>query len=212
VANERWVAAGRPTLPSLLLDGVASPILHVSQLASLLGLEWSAQLEVSRIAWDATAILEGWLHAIRPLDFEMLTQPTRSRGRSLRNLTVNVFHPFELLPTAFDERWFDWDPAVDEAREAELQDSASVVGYATDSYLTWHEWLDTHEGELVDRDPEIDSPRGTLTYANLIASQRFHAAFHYRQLLAVLEEGGRDLTGLLSLASLVDLELPREVF
>ena len=206
------MAAGRPTLPSLLLDGVASPILHVSQLASLLGLEWPAQLEASRIAWDATAILEGWLHAIRPLDFETLTQPTPSRGRSLRNLTVNVFHPFELLPTAFDARWFDWDPALDEAREVELQDSASVVGYATDRYLAWHEWLATHEGQFVDCDPEIDSPRGTLTYANLIASQRFHAAFHYRQVLAVLEEGGRDLTGLLSLASLVDLELPREVF
>ena len=35
--------------------------------------------------------------------------------RSLRNLTVNVFHPFELLPTAFDEGRFDWDPDLDDA-------------------------------------------------------------------------------------------------
>jgi len=36
--NARWAAAGRPTVPSLLADGVARPILHVSQLAALLGL------------------------------------------------------------------------------------------------------------------------------------------------------------------------------
>jgi hypothetical protein len=211
-ANLRWVEAGRPVVPSVLLDGVATPILHVSQLASLLGLDAPAPLEVSRLAWEATAVLAGWLDAIGQLDFHVLTEPTPSRGRSLRNLTVNVFHPFELLPAAFDDGWFDWDPTADEAREAALRDAASVVGYGTDRHLAWRDWLRGREAEKGIHDPVVDSPRGPVTYGDLLASQRFHAAFHYRQLLAVLESRGYDLTGLPSLTSFGDLELPLQVF
>jgi glutaredoxin len=210
--NDRWVAAGKPIVPSLLVDGVASPILHVSQLASMLGLEAPAQLEVSRLAWDAVAVLEAWLKLIRPLDFELLIESTPSRGRSLRNLTVNVFHPIELLPAAFDDGWFDWDPNRDDEREAPLRNADAVVAYATDRWLAWRDWLLTREDDLLARDPEVGSPRGTVTYANLLASQRWHAAFHYRQLLAFLESRGHDVAGALSLNSFDDLDLPREVF
>ena len=51
-----------------------------------------------------------------------------------------------------------------------------------------------------------------MTYANLLDSQRWHAAFHYRQLLAFLGERGHDLTTALSLESLGGLSLPAEVF
>jgi len=210
--KERWLAAGRPVVPSLLLGGVASPILHVSQLAAVLGLDAPAQLEVSRLAWDATAVLDAWVGLIRPLDFETLTLPTPSRGRSLRNLTVNVFHPFELLPRAFDDGWFDWDPTRDDEREAALPDAAAVVAFAVDRRLAWQDWLLEREDDLLARDPEVGSPRGSLTYRNLLDSQRWHAAFHYRQLLAYLESGGHDLAGALSPASLRDLDLPAEVF
>ena len=81
------------------------------------------------------AVLDAWLKLIRPLDQETLTAPTPSRGRSLRNLTVNVFHPFELLPTAFETGRFDWDPTLDEDREAAVQNAAAVVAYASDR--TW---------------------------------------------------------------------------
>ena len=66
--------------------------------------------------------------------------------------------------------------------------------------------------DLLARDPDVDSPRGRVTYRTLLDSQRWHAAFHYRQLLAFLEGRGRDLDGALALASLRDLELPAEVF
>ena len=194
-------------MPSLLVGGVASPILHVSQLASMLGLAAPPQLEVSRLAWDAAAVLDAWLKLIRPLDLETLVAPTPSRGRSLRNLTVNVFHPFELLPAAFANGRFDWDPDGDDEREAALATAAAVVAYADDRHFAWQDWLLEHEGDLSGRDPQVDSPRGSLTYANLLASQRFHAAFHYRQLLAVL-----DVSDPLPLASLGELGLPPEVF
>ncbi len=210
--NERWIAAGKPIVPSLLVDGVASPILHVSQLAPMLGLDAPAQLEVSRLAWDAIAVLDAWVKVIRPLDFDLLIEPTPSRGRSLRNLTVNVFHPIELLPAAFDDGRFDWDPDRDDEREAALQTADGVVAYATDRRLAWQDWLLAREDDLLVRDPEVGSPRGKVTYANLLASQRWHAAFHYRQLLAFLESRGHDVTGALSLRSLDGLDLPPEVF
>jgi hypothetical protein len=208
----RWVDAGRPIVPSLLLGGVASPILHVSQLAAMLGLEAPAHLEVTRLAWGAAAVLDAWLKLIRPLDQETLSAPTPSRGRSLRNLTVNVFHPFELLPTAFETGRFDWDPALDEAREAALKDAAAVVAYASDRHLAWQDWLRESASDLLARDPDITSPRGCVTYANLLDSQRWHAAFHYRQLLAFLDGRGYDLTGARSPASLDGLTLPAEIF
>jgi hypothetical protein len=208
----RWIDAGRPIVPCLLAGGVASPILHVSQLASMLGLQAPAQLEVTRLAWDAASVLGAWLKLIRPLDQETLTAPTPSRGRSLRNLTVNVFHPFELLPTAFETGRFDWDPTLDEDREAALQDAAAVVAYANDRHAAWQDWLQESETDLLARDPEITSPRGRVNYANLLDSQRWHAAFHYRQLLTFLDGQGHELTGALSLASLDDLTLPAEIF
>jgi hypothetical protein len=208
----RWVDAGRPIVPCLLVDGVASPILHVSQLATLLGLEAPAHLEVTRLAWDGAVVLDAWLKLIRPLDHETLTAPTPSRGRSLRNLTVNVFHPFELLPTAFETGRFDWDPTLDEDREAAVRDATALVAYASDRHLAWQDWLRESESDLLARDPDITSPRGRVTYANLLDSQRWHAAFHYRQLLAFLDGRGHDLTDARSLASLDGLKLPAEIF
>jgi hypothetical protein len=194
------------------VDGVASPILHVSQLALMLGVEAPQQLEPARLAWDAAAVLDGWLKLIEPLDLETLLLPTPSRDRSLRNLTVNVFHPFELLPVAFDDGRFDWDPTLDHAREASLQDAAAVVEYASDRAVAWRDWLLEREAGLLVRDPEIDSPRGRISYRNLLASQRWHAAFHYRQVLAFLVGRGHDVSGELSLEGMRDLDLPREIF
>jgi len=208
----RWVDAGRPIVPCLLVGRVASPILHVAQLATMLGLEAPSHLAVTRLAWDGAAVLDGWLKLIRPLDQETLTAPTPSRGRSLRNLTVNVFHPFELLPTAFETGRFDWDPTLDQDREAAVQNAAAVVAYASDRHLAWQDWLRENESDLLARDPDITSPRGRVTYANLLDSQRWHAAFHYRQLLAFLDGRGHDLTGARSLASLHGLTLPAEIF
>src|SRR5262249_34336178 len=156
-------------------------------LASMLGLEPPPQLEASRLAWDAAAVLEAWLELIRPLDVETLLRPTPSRGRSLRNLTVNVFHPFELLPVAFGAGRFDGDPTPDGVREPPLADAAAVVAYAADRHAAWRRWLLESEADLLVHDPELESPRGRITYGNLLASQRWHAAFHYRQLVVFLD-------------------------
>jgi uncharacterized damage-inducible protein DinB len=204
---ERWAEAGSPVVPCLVVEGVASPVLHVSQLASMLGLEAPPQLEAPRLAWDSAAVLEAWIALIAPLDLEALAAPTPSRGRSLRNLTVNVFHPFELLPDAFAGGRFDWDPELDDEREVALRDAAAVSSYARERERAWRDWLLEHETELAERDPQVSSPRGQVAFSTLLDFQRRHAAFHYRQLLAVL-----DTAGPLSLASLGGLDLPAAVF
>src|SRR5262249_36208669 len=107
---------------------------------------------------------------------------------------------------------FDWDPTLDDVREGPLQDAAAVVGYATERYVAWQDWLMEREDGLVDRDPEGESPRGTVTYGNLLDSQRWHAAFHYRQQGSFRESRGPALPAALSLASLRDLDLPAEIF
>ena len=83
-------------MPSLLLDGAITPILHVSQIASALGLPAAAGQEPVQRAWELVGALARWIEHVRPLDFRELTAPTASRGRSVRNLTVNVFHPVSL--------------------------------------------------------------------------------------------------------------------
>jgi hypothetical protein len=208
----RWAAAGTPAVPSLLLGGRASPILHVSQLASMLGFDAPPQLVAARLAWDAAAVLEAWVALIAPLDLETLVAPTPSRGRTLRNLTVNVFHPFELLPAAFDAGSFPWDPDGDDDREGALADRSAIVAYAAGRSLGWRDWLLEREPDLGLGDPLVSSPRGEVSYTNLLAAQRWHAAFHYRQLVAFLGDRGHDTTGTLSLASLGELELPAEIF
>ena len=183
----RWIAAGRPVVPSLVVDGVASPILHVSQLASMLGLEAPPQLEVTRLAWDAAAVLGAWVELIQPLDFETLTAPTPSRERSLRNLTVNVFHPFELLPGAWANGRFLWEPERDEERERALRGPADVVDYAARILAAWTEFVLEHGDDLGQRDPLVSSPRGDILLSALLESQLEHVSFHHGQLVAFLD-------------------------
>ena len=88
-------------MPAIVVDGKATPLLHVSQLAAALGFAAPDASHAGRLALRTVPVLERWLDSVRTLDFELLTTPTASRGRTLRNLTVNVFHPFELLPAAW---------------------------------------------------------------------------------------------------------------
>jgi hypothetical protein len=177
-------------VPSLLVDGRALPILHVTQIASALGLPVPPAAEATRLGWELARILDAWVERVRPLDLDALTAPTGSRGRSLRNLTVNVFHPVELLPGAFATGRFAWDPDGDEERERGLPSVAAAVAYAGRIAGAWTAFLLEAEGALVERDPAVVSPRGEVAYRELLASQVWHAGFHLDQLEAFLAARG----------------------
>ena len=80
--------------------------------------------------WDIAAILRAWCDHLQEAGFELVLEPTPSRGRTLRNLTVNVFHPLELLAGAGETGRFDWDPDLDEERERRLADAPALNAYA----------------------------------------------------------------------------------
>jgi hypothetical protein len=117
----------------------------------------------------------------------VLTAPTESRGRSIRNLTVNTFHPIELLPGAWAGGLFDWEPDGDDAREAALPVKGAVVAYAERIAGDWMSFLLDSGDALMERDPVVSSPRGQLAYSALLESQRWHAAFHLEQVTRFLE-------------------------
>ena len=181
--QRRWEDAGRPIVPSLMVDGVLTPILHVSQLAAALGLPVPPAQEAARVAWETLPLLRSWLDRLRGLDWELLTAPTPARGRSLRNLTVNVFHPVELLPAAWRTGSFPWEPERDDEREAALGTPAAVVGYAESAYAGWSDFVLANADELGLRDPVVASPRGELRYSALLESQLRRVSFHHEQVV-----------------------------
>jgi hypothetical protein len=182
----RWEEAGRPTIPSLVLEGRVLPILHVSQLARALGLPAPGPPPSALMAWETVGRLQEWLARLRPLDRATLTRPTQARGRNLVNLTINVFHPFELLPAAWESGRFDWDPTRDDERERALGSPEEVVAYAEGIQRAWGDFVARREAELESRDPVVASLRGELTYSELLESQSWHVEFHQRQLEAFL--------------------------
>lgn len=188
-------------------------VYHPIQLCSLLNLPAPATQEATRLAWDIVTILEAWIQRVRELDWGLLTAPTPARGRSLRVLTVNVFHPIELLSRAWSTGTFAWYPDRDPERVEALGDKNTVVGYAETIHQGWRTFvLDTGDRELAGRDPIIASPRGDLPYSSLLTAQRWHAAFHYRQLTLFLTGRGPTLSASLALDRFAGLTLPAEVF
>ena len=204
--ERRWTEAGRPTVPSLVVDGRSMPVLHVSQIAEALGLPPPAGRSPARDGADAAAILDAWVGHARATDWETLCGPTPSRGRSARNLTVNVFHPFELLPVAWESGEFAWRPEDDDARERRLTDRQRLLAFAEQVAAGWRSFL--AEEDLAGRDPLVESPRGRVRFSALLSFQRWHAAYHYRQLVSVLDVGACAL----DLGGLEDLVLPLDVF
>jgi hypothetical protein len=195
---------GRPIVPSISIDGSVEPVLHVSQLAVVLGVPVRPTSSSIDLAADTIVLLDAWLVGISRCSLEELASPTPSRGRSLRNLTVNVFHPFELLPAAWDTGAFPWEPDQDTDRERALTTARRVFDYAAGIRSSWGTFVGRRRPELAGSDPSIVSPRGDVAFSVLLDVQRWHAAFHLRQLDAML--------GTHLLPELAELALPTEIF
>lgn len=206
-----WSEAGRPLLPSLVIDGAAVPILHRTQIASLLGLPSREEGAAGSLAWDCAALLQAWIAQLGGLPPELLVAPTRSRGRSIRNLTVNTFHPFELLPTACASGTFAWDPDLDDEREAPLVDTRAVIAYAAERHDGWVAFLGD-DGDTLNPGRPVETPRGALALGALLSAQRWHVAYHYRQLIDFLRESGVAVADPFPLDRLNGLGLPAALY
>jgi hypothetical protein len=186
----------------LVVDGHATPVLHVSQIAEALGLPAPAGGSPAQDGQDALAVLRAWIETLHDRHWEALLEPTPARGRTLRNLTVNVFHPFELLPAAWTSGEFPWHPEDDGVREQRLTSLDDLLGFAVRGADGWQDFL--VRADLESDDPVVDTSRGRVHFSAIVSFQRWHAAYHYRQLVHVLgREPELDLTA---------VALPLEVF
>jgi hypothetical protein len=195
-----------------VLDDRAIPILHISQVAKLLDLPLPDTAVNARLAWDTVTVLTSWLDHAERMDWELLNAPTPSRQRSIRNLTVNVFHPFELLPAAWTGRVFAWNPDRDDEREAALPSKSELLGWAHGVLGSWQAFLLEHEDRLEHDDHEVETPRGNAAYSVVLTSQRYHAAAHHRQLIHFLASEGHDVGAALDVEKLPDIGLAANVF
>ena len=211
--QRRYVEAGSPIIPSLLVGGRTFPIMHPSQIASLLALPGSeSSVDSVRLGWDAVSILDNWVELLPQAPWGSLVAPTPSRGRSVRNLTVNTFRPFELLVEAWHSHTFRWYTGdADAERERPLVDRGKLAGFARGIMRRWEDFL-MEIGEELGEDPEIESNRGMVPYSVILRSQRWHAAFHHRQIVAFFRSEGVGLEGALDVEAFEDLELPREIY
>jgi len=187
-------------------------VLHVSQLATWLGLPVPPSEASTRAGWDILGLLRAWVEHLEAVDDTLLLEPTPSRERSVKELTVNTFHPLALLSEAWTSADFGWHPEDDAARTEALQDAAAVRRFAQRIADGWNVFLLDEGAALDDRDPQVRSPRGTLPYSTLLTSQRWHVAFHYRQVTVFLAARGLDLPSVLSPEVLETFELPRDVY
>jgi hypothetical protein len=203
---------GRPVVPSLIVDRRVTPVMHRTQIATALGLSVPKTEESQRLAWDIVPVLDAWIAHLQHVEWDLLVRPTPSRGRTLRNLTVNVFDPVSLLPDAFLAGRFEWKPEEDDRREQGLRSTADVVEFARDAADAWMVFLGDHGEDLDRRNPPVASSRGDVTFGALLEYQRWHAAFHYRQVVEFLRGEGVVLPAVFEVEALTDLELPASVF
>ena len=189
------------------------PILHPSQIASILGIEHQSSEPAQEVAWDTVSILEGWVKNLNHLSWSEILAPTPSRGRSTRNLTVNAFHPFELLPGAFERGEFPWRPDLTDAEmEASLVDSGSTVEFASNVLNGWKLFLMGQDSEAGFVDGPVTTPRGEVTLHALLDSQRWHAAWHHRQVIDAAKLVGHSLPHRLSDGMSSAIGLPDNVY
>jgi glutaredoxin len=209
---ERWAQLGSPRVPSIVFGGRTTAIYHVSQVASLLGLASPEGREALRLGWDLTAVVEAWSEQLVGIGWDLMWSPTPSRGRSIRNLTVNVHEPLHEMIVAWESGVFTWDTDQDEHRAGRFDDADQLRAYAASRTAEWIAFLMDLDAELGRRDPEVQAGEERLAFSALLDAQRFHAAFHYRQLRTFLAQCGAAPAGSLDLAHLQGLRLPEPVF
>ena len=179
----RWEAAGRPGLPAVLAGEVATSIATLAQLAAAVGAAAPPGRPTAQEAGECLALLHAWLAHVRALDWELLSRPTQSRGRTLRELTVNVFEQLEHAPEAWETGELRRDPGDDATRAAAFASRDELVGWADGIAQRWGDFLLLHERDLDEAPPPFASARGTLEWGPFVSAKLWHTAFHYRELV-----------------------------
>jgi hypothetical protein len=213
--RREWELAGRPLIPAVRIDGVTKSVLYPGQLAPLLGVPEPDRAVATRLAWDLVALADAWADAIQSVDAAVLhrdlplSRPQPQRPMAIRDLLVNVLHPIALLADAWQTQRLEWFPEErDEEIAASLPDKPSATAYALRVSAALTSFVAEQSVQGFDANPLVWSPRGEVYYDRLLASQRWHAAFHYAQMVEVLGTWDAPLDNPYPLRTMPGLDLP----
>lgn len=211
--KRRHAQAGAPLVPAVVIDGEVFPVQHPVQIASLLGLDADIAKGSTAIAWSLLDVLQRWEAAVSDVPFDVLASPTPSRGRPVKHLVVNVSRPIMLLPRAWQVHRFHWYTAeADLQKLAYLTSAEEIADLMTRARVVFSNFLLDHGDALSVSDPFIEGLRANMRYSELLATQRFHAAFHYRQAVDQLDTSGMDRKHALPQAMVREIGLPTNLY
>jgi hypothetical protein len=227
LANEEtrvaYQAAGSPAVPAVKIgDRIVGGLMHVSQVASLLGLDDPSGVDARRHAWDIATIQQVWLDVLAAVDWKTMTSPTPTRNRTVRDLVVNVFEVFSLLEDAWQSGEFVVSPEGQERQVESLTERDDAIRYAEERAARWSAFLLEHFVDDVQHPgPDVDvwedlgerrRKRATLPFAALLAFARNHTALHLRQVSVFLDRAGIEHPSDAVLDQLSGLQLPADVY
>jgi hypothetical protein len=213
----RWVAAGSPPVPTLVLDGTAHVLQHPGQAAELLGLGTGGPAAgAAETAAHVDAVAIAWLELADGTEWRALLEPLPRIDRTSLALAVDTFIGIDALAGSFDSGWFHWpgNAATGETGDAAVMEyEAAIVARIAgrDDLLAFlrpvgARWRHVC-GQEHDPDRTVRAPRGELSWAELLEAQRLHAAQHYRQATTFLRSLGQPVPAL-ELERLHGLRLP----
>ena len=213
-------------MPTLAIDGVPHVLQHPSQAAVLLGLEAPPQLrDARRVAWDIETLMTAWVALCGETPWDVLTAPIAGFGRTPLALAVDASVGIQALREPFDSGWFHWpgNPETGEtgdqtvvAYEAaivrRIADRGDLLDFVTPVAEGWRDFVAANE-HAFDADPArpVRTPRGALTWVELLEAQRLHCAQHYRQATTWLSSEGH-MTPPVDLESMYGMRLPEAVY
>ena len=195
----RWLAAGSPPVPALVVDGIAHALQHPGHAAALLGLAPPPELRSAwSVAVEIDAVVDAWLELAAATEWQVLMSPGVVLGRTPLALTVDGLVGIAALSAALWTGWFHWpgNPETGATGDGEIGPyEASIVariagrddllGFARRVARGWRASLAEHEHALrSDPARPVVTPRGELALVELLEAQRLHCAGHYRQATA----------------------------
>jgi len=226
VERERWLAAGSPPVPTLVIDGTAHVLQHPSQAGLLLGLETPPALrDAVQVAWDIDAVERAFLELIETTPWDALLTPMPVLNRTPLALAVDASVGIAALLEPFVTGWFHWpgNPVTGELGDATVvayeasivatigdrHDLLAVVRLVVESWRTFV--LEEEDAFRADPARPVRTPRGELTWVELLEAQRLHAAQHYRQAAAQVASLGHRVPEL-DLSTLYGMRLPTAIY
>ena len=226
IERERWIADGSPPVPTLVIDGTPHVLQHPSQAGLLLGLETPPALrDALQVAWDIDAVAESFLELVTTTPWDALLTPMPVLNRTPLALAVDASVGIKALLEPFATGWFHWpgNPETGETGDqsvvayeasivAAIGDRGDLLALVGPVAEAWRSFVAENEDAFrADPARPLRTPRGELTWVELLEAQRLHAAQHYRQAVTQVASLGQPVPAL-ELATLYGMRLPAAIY